>query len=88
MDDDERLVAELMASLNEIDEVYFEENFDSLLHVMDLLAKDEPEVAKDAIKAQLEAATRPLSAARPRPAAVALAAPPPPGPACQCPGPA
>ena len=56
-DDDQQLVADLMASMDEIDEVYFQENFDSLLHVMDLLAKDEAEVAKDAIKAQLEAAS-------------------------------
>ncbi len=56
-DEDQQLVADLMASMDEIDEVYFQENFDSLLHVMDLLAKDEAEVAKDAIKAQLDAAS-------------------------------
>ena len=58
--EDQQLVAELMVSMDEIDEVYFQENFDSLLHVMDLLAKDEPEVAKDAIKAQLEAVSEVL----------------------------
>jgi hypothetical protein len=51
MDDDD--TAQLMSPLEDVEEVYFEEDFDSLTQVMNLLGDSSPEDAREGIQAQL-----------------------------------